>query len=88
MTHPSLSYLRDILNNDLVEFLNSTTELTLFLPVNKAWEALPHYERLYLESKYATDDLTKIFNKHAVRTKKKEVHYSESFKASPDCESK
>lgn len=80
-----MSYLRNILNTDLVEFLNSTTELTLFLPVNKAWEALPHYERLYLESKYATDDLTKIVNMHAVEAKKK-VFYSESFESSPTCE--
>ena len=84
MTHPSLSYLRNILNTDLVQFLNSTAALTLFLPVDKAWEALPHYERLYLESKYATDDLTKIVNKLAVETKKRRVHYSDSFKDSPN----
>jgi solute carrier family 25 (mitochondrial carnitine/acylcarnitine transporter), member 20/29 len=84
--HPSLSYLRDVLTPELVEFLNSTTEMTLFLPVNEAWEALPHYERLYLESKYATDDLTRIVNMHAVEPKRKQVHYSDEFKTSPNCE--
>lgn len=49
----------------------------MFLPVDKAWEALPYYERLYLESKYATDDLTRIVNMHSVSSKV--VHYSESF---------
>ncbi|KAI0348529.1 hypothetical protein BDW22DRAFT_1480314 [Trametopsis cervina] len=75
--HPALSYLRDVLTLELIQFLNSTSELTVFLPVNEAWAALPFYERLYLESKYATDDLTRIVNLHAVMSKK--VHYSDSF---------
>lgn len=56
--------------------------MTLFLPVDEAWEALPHYERLYLESKYATDDLTRIVNMHAVEARRKQVHYSDAFKTS------
>ncbi|KAI0695129.1 hypothetical protein BC835DRAFT_1415014 [Cytidiella melzeri] len=80
-THPSLSYLRDVLTPELINFLNSTSELTMFLPVNEAWQALPPYERLYLESKYATDDLTTIINLHAVASKKKKVHYASSFEA-------
>ncbi|KZT72789.1 FAS1 domain-containing protein [Daedalea quercina L-15889] len=75
--HPSLSYFANVLTQDIHEFLNSTSTLTLFLPVNAAWEALPHYERLYLQSKYATDDLTRIVNMHAVT--RKHVKYSESF---------
>lgn len=54
------------------------------MPVDDAWQALPHYERLYLESKYATDDLTTIVNLHAVASKK--VHYSEEFEAGVNCE--
>ena len=53
----------------------------MFLPVDTAWQALPHYERLYLESKYATDDLTRIVNMHAVAAK--HVQYSETFKSEP-----
>jgi len=59
------------------EFLNRTSMLTLFLPVDAAWEALPYYERLYLQSKYATDDLTRIVNMHAVA--RKHVKYADSF---------
>jgi solute carrier family 25 (mitochondrial carnitine/acylcarnitine transporter), member 20/29 len=82
-THPSLSYLRAVLTPELITFLNSTSELTMFLPVDEAWEALPPYERLYLESKYATDDLTTIINLHAVASKK--VHYNESLQDGTSC---
>ncbi|KAJ3521688.1 hypothetical protein NM688_g8982 [Phlebia brevispora] len=77
-SHPSLSYLKDILTSEIIGFFNSTANLTLFLPVDSAWEALPHYERLYLESKYAADDLTRIVNMHAVSSDS--VKYSELFK--------
>lgn len=77
--HPSLKYLTKVLNEDITAFLNGTSELTLFLPVDSAWEELPYYERLYLESEFATDDLTRIVNMHAV-TQKKHVTYSEEFK--------
>ena len=84
MNHPSLSYFRNILTPELVELLNSTAETTLFLPVDKAWDALPPYERMYLESKYATDDLTRIINMHAVASKK--VNYADSFSSGRNCE--
>lgn len=84
MSHPSLSYLKDVLTAEIIDFFNSTSKLTLFLPVDAAWEALPHYERLYLESKYATDDLTRIVNMHAVAAKS--VKYSELFKSGLNCE--
>ena len=84
LRHPSLSYLRNILTPELIELLNTTSEMTLFLPVDKAWEALPHYERLYLESKFATDDLTRIVNMHATEKEAKHVYYSESFSSSPN----
>lgn len=73
-----------MLTPELINFLNSTSELTIFLPVDDAWQALPHYERLYLESKYATDDLTTIVNLHAVANK--DVHYAESFESGVECE--
>ncbi|TFY65143.1 hypothetical protein EVJ58_g2169, partial [Rhodofomes roseus] len=75
--HPSLSYFHNVLTPEIHDFLNSTSTLTLFLPVDAAWEALPHYERLYLQSKYATDDLTRIVNMHAVA--RKHVKYADSF---------
>lgn len=77
--HPQLTYLSKILNRNIVQFLNSTPELTLFLPVDSAWEALPDYERLYLESDLASDDLTRIVNMHTVH--QKSVTYSESFRS-------
>jgi solute carrier family 25 (mitochondrial carnitine/acylcarnitine transporter), member 20/29 len=67
----------NILTPDITLLLNSSTELTLFLPVNSAWGALDPLERLYLESEYAADDLNRIFNMHAVMEKK--VKYSDSF---------
>jgi solute carrier family 25 carnitine/acylcarnitine transporter 20/29 len=57
--------------------LNSTTELTLFLPVDSAWATLDPLERLYLESEFATDDLIRILNMHAVV--EKGVQWSDSF---------
>ncbi|KAJ4485958.1 carnitine acyl carnitine carrier [Lentinula aciculospora] len=70
--------LGTVLTPEIKTLLNSTSELTLFLPIDEAWEALDQYERVYLESKYATDDLLRILNMHAVvRTG---VKWSDSFK--------
>ncbi|CCM05190.1 uncharacterized protein FIBRA_07399 [Fibroporia radiculosa] len=75
--HPSLSYFADVLTPDMMEFLNTSSALTVFLPVDEAWEALPYYERLYLQSKFATDDLMRIVRMHAVA--RKHVKYADSF---------
>ncbi|KAI0778602.1 FAS1 domain-containing protein [Trametes elegans] len=75
--HPQLSYFSKILTPELTRFLNSTPTLTLFLPVDDAWAALSPYERLYLESEFAADDLTRILNLHAVVPN--EVKWSDSF---------
>ncbi|KAI0673554.1 FAS1 domain-containing protein [Trametes maxima] len=75
--HPHLSYFSKILTQELAKFLNSTSALTLFLPIDDAWQALPHYERLYLESEFAADDLTRILNMHTVIPNK--VEWSDSF---------
>ncbi|KAH8120058.1 FAS1 domain-containing protein [Phellopilus nigrolimitatus] len=75
--HSSLSYFNRIVTADIISMLNSTSELTLFLPVDSAWDALPDIERKYLESNFATDDILQILNMHAVVTEG--VHWSDSF---------
>lgn len=67
----------------IAQLLNSTSELTLFLPVDSAWDSLESFERLYLESEYATDELTRILNMHAVV--EKHVKYSDSFNPAVNC---
>lgn len=62
---------------DIMTRLNSTSGLTLFLPVNEAWDALDRMERLYLESGFASDDLNRILDMHAVA--QDQVNWSESF---------
>jgi solute carrier family 25 (mitochondrial carnitine/acylcarnitine transporter), member 20/29 len=51
--------------------------MTLFLPIDEAWNTLDPYERLYLESEFAADDLNKILNMHAVVEDR--VKWSDSF---------
>lgn len=75
--HPKLSYFSKILTPELVKFLNSTPTLTVFLPEDNAWQALPTWERVYLESDFASDDLTQILNMHTVIPN--EVKWSDSF---------
>ncbi|KAG6836375.1 hypothetical protein H0H93_008675 [Arthromyces matolae] len=73
----SLSYFHKIVNPAITKFLNSTPILTLFLPVDAAWDALDPYERIYLESDYSGDDLNRILNLHAVI--EKGVRYHDTF---------
>lgn len=68
---------------DIVSRLNSTSELTLFLPVDDAWNQLDPIERLYLESEFATDDLTRILDMHAVV--EDHVTWSDSFGPALTC---
>lgn len=68
---------------EIVGQLNSTPELTLFLPVDTAWDVLPPIERKYLESKFATDDIIQILNMHSVVTEG--VHWSDSFDPKINC---
>lgn len=75
---PSISYFHRILSTEVELLLNSSTELTLFLPEDSAWDALPPIERLYLESEFASDDLHRIYDMHAVAHDS--VHWSEAFK--------
>ncbi|KAF7985327.1 hypothetical protein HWV62_6521 [Athelia sp. TMB] len=74
---PSVSYFHKILTPKITHVLNSTSEVTLFLPVDAAWDALHPLERTYLESEFAADDLNRILDMHAVNTKK--VTWSDSF---------
>ncbi|KIY45772.1 FAS1 domain-containing protein [Fistulina hepatica ATCC 64428] len=74
---PSLSYFNRVLTEEVSQALNSTSGLTLFLPVNDAWSELDDLERLYLESPYASDDLHRILSMHVVA--QDSIRYSESF---------
>lgn len=67
----------------MLNAINSTSELTLFIPVDSAWEALDPIERLYLESQFAADDLLRIFNMHAVV--EKSVRWSDTFDSATTC---
>ncbi|KDQ63426.1 hypothetical protein JAAARDRAFT_120944 [Jaapia argillacea MUCL 33604] len=75
--HSSVSYFNKIITDDIVKVLNSTANVTIFLPVDSAWDSLHPIERLYLESEFATDDLLRILEMHAVVSKG--VKWSEHF---------
>lgn len=81
--HNSLSYFSKILTPEITVFLNSTSELTVFVPVDEAWGSLDPYERLYLESEFANDDLQRILNMHAVVAK--DVKWSDTFDTGVTC---
>ena len=83
--HSSISYFNKILGSEATTKLNSTANLTLFLPVDHAWDTLDPYERLYLESEFAADDLKKILDMHAVV--QESVKWSDTFQSGLNCES-
>jgi solute carrier family 25 carnitine/acylcarnitine transporter 20/29 len=68
---------------EITDRLNSSSQLTLFLPTDDAWDQLDPIERLYLESKFATDDLHRILDLHAVA--KDGVVWSDSFDGGLSC---
>ena len=74
---PNASYFNKILGPETLKRLNSTEAMTLFLPIDDAWKSLDPYERLYLESEFAADDLNRILNMHAVV--EETVKWSDSF---------
>lgn len=82
-THPSTSYFHKILTPAVINRLNETAELTIFVPVDSAWDALHPIEKLYLESEFAADDLIRIFDMHAVV--QHGVKWSESFNPAINC---
>jgi Fasciclin domain len=69
----------------VINRLNETAELTLFVPVDSAWNALHPIEKLYLESGFAADDLIRIFEMHAVV--QHGVKWSDSFNPAINCQS-
>jgi len=75
--YSSLSYFNRIKNIEIDLELDARSGLTMFLPVDSAWDSLHPIERLYLESEFATDDLLKILTWHAVE--QRDVIWSESF---------
>ncbi|SRR5712691_6438336 len=83
-THPSTSYFHKILTPAVINRLNETTELTIFVPVDSAWNVLHPIEKLYLESEFAADDLIRIFEMHAVV--QHGVKWSESFRPAINCQ--
>ncbi len=82
-THPSMSYFRKILTPAVINRLNETVGLTIFVPVDPAWNALHPIEKLYLESEFAADDLIRIFEMHAVV--QHGVKWSEAFDPAINC---
>jgi solute carrier family 25 carnitine/acylcarnitine transporter 20/29 len=84
-THPSTSYFHKILTPAAINRLNETAGLTIFVPVDSAWNALHPIEKLYLESEFATDDVIRILEMHAVV--RHGVKWSESFNPAINCQS-
>lgn len=82
-SHSSVSYFHKILTPEIIDRLNSSSELTLFLPEDTAWDALDPIEKLYLESGFAAHDLRRIFEMHTVE--KKTVKWSDSFQPAINC---
>ncbi|EJD52232.1 hypothetical protein AURDEDRAFT_149666 [Auricularia subglabra TFB-10046 SS5] len=67
--HPKLSYLARILPKEVKDALHDGEAFTLFLPTDDTWNVLDDIERIYLESKFSTQDVTNILNMHAISTK-------------------
>ena len=84
-THPSASYFHRVLTPAAISRLNETAELTIFVPVDSAWNALHPVEKLYLESEFAADDVIRILEMHAVV--RHGVKWSESFSPAINCQS-
>ncbi|KAF8578738.1 FAS1 domain-containing protein [Ramaria rubella] len=80
--HASLSYFRKILPSKLEKLLDNSSALTLFLPQDSAWNELHDVEKLYLESKFADDDVQLILDAHSVA--KCDVQWSDTFKDSKE----
>lgn len=71
------------MTSEIVETLNATSGMTLFLPTDDAWSALHPIERLYLESEFSANDVKRILSAHAVTASG--VYWSNSFDTNPKC---
>ncbi|GAA94523.1 hypothetical protein E5Q_01175 [Mixia osmundae IAM 14324] len=67
--HPDLAQFRALFGTDELNKRMNHTHLTLFAPSDKAWDALDEYEKRYLASGFAQDDLEKILQHHLSSSK-------------------
>jgi solute carrier family 25 carnitine/acylcarnitine transporter 20/29 len=67
LEHPLLSQIRSLCSTEQLEEYATRANLTLFVPVDKAWEgdALDELEWKYLRSGFAQKDLLEVFQNHA-----------------------
>ncbi|KDN41489.1 hypothetical protein RSAG8_07439, partial [Rhizoctonia solani AG-8 WAC10335] len=68
--HPKLKTLSRYITPTIERTLAKTPHLTLFVPDDKAWDALKPMEKLWLDSGYAERDLMDIFARHATTGEK------------------
>ncbi|KAH7334347.1 hypothetical protein B0J17DRAFT_708703 [Rhizoctonia solani] len=68
--HPNLKTLSRYITPAIERTLTNTPHLTLFVPDDKAWDALKPMEKLWLDSGYAEQDLMDIFARHATTGEK------------------
>ncbi|CAE6520081.1 unnamed protein product [Rhizoctonia solani] len=68
--HPKLKTLSRYITSTIERTLAKTPHLTLFVPDDKAWDALKPMEKLWLDSGYAERDLMDIFARHATTGEK------------------
>lgn len=83
--HERLSYFRKIMPPDLLKAINASSAMTLFLPVDEAWQQLNHIERLYLESEFSANDVHRILDMHALLEDR--VLWSDTLSPGSNCES-
>jgi solute carrier family 25 carnitine/acylcarnitine transporter 20/29 len=64
--HPILSTFNSFLTKELKNTLSTAPHLTLFFPLDSAWDALDPIERLYLDSGFAEKDIERLVAFHSV----------------------
>ena len=80
---PSLSYFTSIIQPSVLEHLSKDSNLTVFLPVNSAWDELEPLEKRYLETPFATNDVNRIVDMHTVISEG--VYWSDTFEKGQNC---
>ncbi|CEL53914.1 hypothetical protein RSOLAG1IB_06696 [Rhizoctonia solani AG-1 IB] len=68
--HPNLKTLSRYITPAIEQVLSDSPHLTLFVPDDKAWDALKPMEKLWLDSGFAERDLMDIFARHATTGEK------------------
>jgi len=64
-SHPALRRLSGLLTPELLHNLTAEPHLTIFAPVDAAWDALDELEWRYLQSGYADQDTDELVGRHA-----------------------